>query len=159
MDHWIGLTNMIDGWVYTWQDNTPVDYVRWAPTQPNSDKGCVVLKTATNLWEWEISFDGLNFLFRSQACANQLPFVCIFDPTRNSTCPVCPTFPPCPTCPPPPVCNTTVSIAKNMASASKKVPSQAVSSKVEQKLNSICPPGYIYVDSTQRLPTGNSLSF
>nr|CDJ88766.1 C-type lectin domain containing protein [Haemonchus contortus] len=76
----IGLTTL-GGGLWTWNDNTPVEYLNWASGQPSSGYQCAVSGSPSGIWS-------------AKSCSDKKTYVCAAAPGSSP-----PTV-----CPPPPIC-------------------------------------------------------
>lgn len=49
-EHWIGLTKLINGAVYSWLDKTPFNYLN-GDAEKSTGRHCVLMKNGTGTWE------------------------------------------------------------------------------------------------------------
>uniref|UniRef100_A0AC34F3D9 C-type lectin domain-containing protein n=1 Tax=Panagrolaimus sp. ES5 TaxID=591445 RepID=A0AC34F3D9_9BILA len=83
-DFWIGLTNLMPGGNWTWMDGTNLDFIEWAPIEPQNATGenCVSLSPIYGFW-------------RSDNCFKQKPSVCRIAKMESSTTPKYPIYENC----------------------------------------------------------------
>uniref|UniRef100_A0A7I5EA64 C-type lectin domain-containing protein n=1 Tax=Haemonchus contortus TaxID=6289 RepID=A0A7I5EA64_HAECO len=91
----IGLTTL-GGGLWTWNDNTPVEYLNWASGQPSSGYQCAVSGSPSGIWS-------------AKSCSDKKTYVCAAAPGSSppTVCPpppICPPQPACVECPTPAPC-------------------------------------------------------